>query len=118
MSSPQSTLDTLLLGIPIVAMMVIGFFRLDELVAKPRTRTTSGHPLSHRDKNGHFVCIEPDGRHRSAVSGEPGLEVSGRAPGRVPGKNLPIRQSGKVPLRSGAKAVQRISVIWHVGDGD
>jgi hypothetical protein len=96
----QSTFDTLLLGIPIVGILLLGFFRVDALIAKPRARAVLGHPLSHRDRDGQIVCIEPDGRYLARISHSPGTSRA-------------ARRAGDFPRRSAQRAVQRISVIWN-----
>lgn len=106
MSSPLSNLDELLLGLPIVGILLMGFFRLDELVAKPRARATLGHPLSHRDNDGYVVCIEPDGHYVSTVAGDSGNDQ---------GTHQPVRRPGHLPSRRAVKTVQRVSIAWQEG---
>lgn len=62
MSALQSNTDVLLVAIPMVGMLVIGFFRLDEAICKPEKRIVKGHPLSGWDAGGQPMCIEPDGK--------------------------------------------------------
>jgi hypothetical protein len=69
MSAIQSNTDALLVAIPMVAVMFAGFFRLDEVISRNRKPVKSGHPLSDWDKDGHPICIEPDGKrhHKPAT---------------------------------------------------
>jgi hypothetical protein len=62
MSAIQSNTDALLVAIPMVAAMFAGFFRLDEAIGRTQKPVEKGHSLSHQDKDGRAVCIEPDGR--------------------------------------------------------
>ena len=105
MTSQQSNLDTLLLALPIVAMLFMVFFRLDELLAKPRLHGAVGHPLSHRDKDGQIICIEPDGHYWTALAGG----HRARHPRRVP---------GHWPRRSEIRLASRVSVEWREGSED
>jgi hypothetical protein len=98
----QPTFDTLLLGVPIVGMLLLCFFRVDELIARPRARAVLGHPLSHRDRNGQIVCIEPDGRYLAGTSQSRGRAGAARKPGHLPRRNA-------------QRAVRRIAVIWTEG---
>ena len=62
MSAIQSNTDALLVAIPMVAALFAGFFRLDEAIGRTQRSMEKGHSLSHRDKDGQPVCIEPDGK--------------------------------------------------------
>ena len=69
MSAIQSNTDALLVAIPMVAAMFAGFFRLDEAIGRVQKPMEKGHSLSHWDKDGHPVCIEPDGKqHRKPAA--------------------------------------------------
>jgi hypothetical protein len=53
--------DTLLLCLPLLAILLVGFFRLDELFAashRPRQRHC---PVSGLDVNGEQILSDPDG---------------------------------------------------------
>jgi len=62
MSVLQSNADALLVAIPMIGILVVGFFRLDELVGKSNKK-----PVIHRrqiaglDERGRQVCLDPDG---------------------------------------------------------
>ena len=62
MSAIQSNTDALLVAIPMVVAMFAGFFRLDEAIGRAQRPMEKGHSLSHWDKDGHPVFIEPDGK--------------------------------------------------------
>jgi hypothetical protein len=62
MSVLQSTADSLIVAIPMVGLLFAGFFRLDELVGKPKKAMVAHHRLSSWDKDGRAVCVDPDGR--------------------------------------------------------
>lgn len=65
MAAIQSNTDAFLVAIPMVTAMLAAFFRLDEAISRNPKPTQNGHPLSDWDKDGHPVCIEPDGKlHR------------------------------------------------------
>jgi hypothetical protein len=64
MSELQSTRDAILLGIPMLGLLVLNFFRLDHLLAykvRPRRSDRVVHSLSQAVGAGGFVCVEPDG---------------------------------------------------------
>jgi len=102
MVSPQSTSDTLFLALPIGVMLLLAFFRLDELLARPRLRSVQGHPLSHRGDDGQSICIEPDGHYLGVPAGGPHAACLRRMPGHR-------------PRRSAIPPVPRISVDWNEG---
>jgi hypothetical protein len=57
----QSNADALLVAIPMVVLLFIGFFRLDELVGKkPKKSVRARSKMSGWDKDGRAVCADPD----------------------------------------------------------
>lgn len=59
-----STADSLLVAVPMIGTLVVCFFRLDELVGKPRKprkQAARGHQLSGINADGQQVCLDPDG---------------------------------------------------------
>jgi hypothetical protein len=54
--------DTFLYAVPVLFMLVVGVFRLDELLAAPRQRPRRPRPLSGNDENGRQILCDPDGR--------------------------------------------------------
>ena len=54
--------DTLLVAIPSLGLLLISFFRLDQLLASPRQRNKTGRFVSGVDKDGEPIMCDPDGR--------------------------------------------------------
>jgi len=62
MSVLQSNADALLVAVPMIGILIVGFFRLDELVGKPnKKQTTHRRLMSGLDDKGRQVCLDPDG---------------------------------------------------------
>jgi hypothetical protein len=89
MDELQSTRDVILLGIPMLGLLMLSFFRLDHLLAStqyPGRSKKTGHPLSHIGADGEFFCVEPDGALSGNKSGsKPGLGSAAKA-------RLPVRR--------------------------
>ncbi len=58
----QSGWQTLLVAVPSVGILVVGLFRLDELIASPKRRKAVKRPASGCDRNGRLLLSDPDGR--------------------------------------------------------
>jgi hypothetical protein len=60
----KSGRDALLLGIPLVAFLIIVYFRFDELIFKPKASksTRKPPPASGFDRDGQAIFCDPDGR--------------------------------------------------------
>lgn len=58
----QSGWETLLVAIPFVGILLVGLFRLDELIASPKRRKAAKRPASGCDRNGRLLLSDPDGR--------------------------------------------------------
>ena len=58
----QSGWQTFLVAIPSVGILLVGLFRLDELIASPKRRRAVKRPASGRDRNGRLLLSDPDGR--------------------------------------------------------
>jgi hypothetical protein len=61
----RSGWDSVILGVPFIAMLFCGFFRLDELIAsKGQTKPLGKHrrDLSGMDEDGEPIICDPDGR--------------------------------------------------------
>ena len=62
----SSSLTAMLVVAPLLAFMAAGFFRLDEILGKPRRRVVRRHrhiPLAAGlDERGIPIGIDPDGR--------------------------------------------------------
>jgi len=58
----QSGRDLVLFGVPMIVVLAVGIFRLDELLAR-KHKPTSNPPTKpvHRPGAGHLNC-EPDGK--------------------------------------------------------
>lgn len=56
-----SNADALLVAVPMIGILVVGYFRLDELVGTPRRRSARGHQLAGMDANGRVRSLDPDG---------------------------------------------------------
>jgi hypothetical protein len=56
-----SNADALLVAVPMIGTLVVGYFRLDELFGKPRKRQGRGHQLAGMDDKGRVTCLDPDG---------------------------------------------------------
>jgi hypothetical protein len=54
--------DTFLIGIPFLAMLLVGFFRLDELIANPKKPGKHQRPPCGLDLDGRPILCDPDGR--------------------------------------------------------
>jgi hypothetical protein len=58
----QSNADALVVAIPMIVILFLGFFRLDELVAQPPRKSEPVCKLSGWDESGRPVCTDPDGK--------------------------------------------------------
>jgi len=58
----QSNRDALLLAIPMVGLMFAGFFRLDEILGRPKKAPEMRRQRSGLDATGRPICMDPDGR--------------------------------------------------------
>jgi len=66
--------DTLFMAIPFLIMMAVGMFRLDELIAAPKTGHSRGRKFCGIDQNGRATLSDPDGRPSVAViAGQQGI---------------------------------------------
>jgi len=61
MSVDLSNTDALLLAVPMIGLMAVGFFRLDELVGKPKKDAPIRRQVAGLDAKGRQVCLDPDG---------------------------------------------------------
>ncbi len=56
-------LDVYFFGIPLIALLFFGYFRLDEtFTMKKRTPNPAQRPVPAVDRNGKSMCTDPDGR--------------------------------------------------------
>ena len=54
--------ETVLYGVPVIFMLVVGVFRLDELIAAPKRDSRAQRLAIGVDENGEQVLCDPDGR--------------------------------------------------------
>ena len=57
----ESNTDAFLVAIPMVALLVAGFFRLDELFVR-NGRSQGKRRMPGLDERGLPICLDPDGR--------------------------------------------------------
>ena len=60
MSVFQSNTDALLVAIPMIAILFAGFFRLDELLGKPKKPVEQRRKMAGWDEKGLPLCADPD----------------------------------------------------------
>lgn len=58
----KSGWDTLLIGVPLIGMLVIAFFRLDEKIVTTKVKLVCERPACGEDENGEAIVTDPDGR--------------------------------------------------------
>jgi hypothetical protein len=64
----QSGWENLLVAVPFVGILLVGLFRLDEIIASPKRSKAVKRPASGCDENGHLLLSDPDGRPWDASS--------------------------------------------------
>jgi hypothetical protein len=63
----QSNADALLVAVPMIGILVVSFFRLDELVGKSnKKQVVHRRKIAGLDDNGRQVCLDPDGTVQGA----------------------------------------------------
>lgn len=65
-TSIQSDLKAILVAVPMMLVLLTGFFRLDQLFAAPKRRNAPRRPPTGTDENGAPILCDPDGRRQSA----------------------------------------------------
>ena len=64
----QSNLDSLLVAIPFIFILLVVYFRLDEVYASSKKQKTVKHrPPCGVDEDGETILTDPDGRRWSAA---------------------------------------------------
>jgi len=58
----QSGWDTVVVVVPFLVIVTMGIFRLDSILASPRTGEKLMRTIYGNDINGEPVCCDPDGR--------------------------------------------------------
>lgn len=81
----------MLVAIPMVIILFVGFFRLDEVIAGPQKKQEWGKRLSNWDREGQVICTDPDGRPSE------GVKLISSVPARsstfvLPGRPRVVRQ--------------------------
>jgi hypothetical protein len=57
-----SNSDALLVAVPMIGILVVSFFRLDELVGKTKKRPAQQRrQVAGLDGGGRQICLDPDG---------------------------------------------------------
>jgi len=54
--------DTLLFAVPLLSMLLLGFFRLDEVVATPKRPAVHRRIECGQDEEGRAILTDPDRR--------------------------------------------------------
>ena len=69
MSILQSNLDALLVAVPMIGILVVSFFRLDELVGKSSKKrpVQPRRKIAGLDGAGRQICLDPDGTQQPAA---------------------------------------------------
>ena len=65
MTPLQSNADAILLAVPMVILLFVALFRLDELVGRAPRQPYRGRRLTARDEKGNPVCTDPEPCHHS-----------------------------------------------------
>ncbi len=72
--------DEYLIGIPLIIVLLIALFRVDELISRPKKSLKRRRPSYQMDEDGEPVLSDPDGRQSRVHS----RQVTSRVPaGRV-----------------------------------
>lgn len=61
-NTPRSGWDVFLFGIPLIALLVFGFFRLDEVFTTRKNSTRNRLPTSTPERRKSPIGTDPDGR--------------------------------------------------------
>lgn len=65
----KSAWDTLLVALPLVTMLFLGFFRSDQILAAAKRRSGSRRSFGVIVENGNTFLTDPDGRPWRRVGG-------------------------------------------------
>jgi hypothetical protein len=60
-----SSKDSLLVAIPFIGLLLVGYFRLDQIIASPKKKGRR-RPMSGMDESGEPIMSDPDGRPSGA----------------------------------------------------
>ena len=64
----QSGWGNFLVAVPFVGILLVGLFRLDEIIAAPKRDRAVKRPACGCDENGRLLLSDPDGRPWSVSS--------------------------------------------------
>ncbi|MDR3752162.1 MAG: hypothetical protein P4K94_11830 [Terracidiphilus sp.] len=60
----HSNLKAILVALPMLFVLLAGFFRLDQLFAAPKRRAAVSRPPTGIDEDGAPILCDPDGRRQ------------------------------------------------------
>jgi hypothetical protein len=61
----KSGWETLVIGVPLIGMLLIAFFRLDERFATSKPKLARERRVCGQDEDGEAIMTDPDGRRWS-----------------------------------------------------
>jgi hypothetical protein len=64
----QSGWENFVVAVPFVGILLVGLFRLDEIIASPKRDRAVKRPASGCDEHGHLLLSDPDGHLWGASS--------------------------------------------------
>jgi len=84
MTALPSNMDAILVAIPMVGVLFVGMFRLDELIGKPKKRPERRRAIAGSEKDGSPICIDPDGQitRKRSTAGDLQSGRNGKREGR------------------------------------
>lgn len=61
-NGPKAGWDLFLFGVPLIALLIFGFFRLDEVFTARKSGGRDRRPSSTPERRKNFTGTDPDGR--------------------------------------------------------
>jgi hypothetical protein len=61
-NAPRAGWDLFLFGVPLIALLFFGFFRLDEVFTARKNGERARHPTSTPERRKSLMGTDPDGR--------------------------------------------------------
>ena len=83
----QPDAETVVMAVPMIGLLIMGYFRLDEYFSRPANAAHPRRGFSHRGRDGAGICVEPDGRVERRGQGKASSPV--------------VRESGEMQKRNG-----------------